>query len=1822
MKVNSKLIIFTFFACILGCSNIFAEGSEDQNAFLPTNVYAVKWDSNYTGHCKHGHYIDANNNNVLALHSCENTEISLAFFKNKLYELFGFPIAPQYLVKDSKVYAYGDDNKHAIVMKDTPLGRPLSGSLEEAQEKMPEQLAKLHLIAVLIGDLAILKENDGGYGAFIDGDHILIGHNCVYSDKYLYSNALDLATVSDNLLYKIRSAWNYDPELKKISHKIFHTCTTKHLDEIIAWFDNSWDEQKVTTLFQESGLKDEKILTNLKSRFQDLKKTLEEAKAINWSYLPSSTDTNMIQWDIDRTGYSYGYEYGHYVDDNNKFLAISDFWRDDINLAFFKNKLYGLFGFATVAQYLVARSAVRDSGGWDSYYADRKAIVMKGDTPGKPLSNSLEEVQEKMPEQLAQLFLTAVLVDDLTILNENNENYGAFIDNDHLLISHNCSPRNDNSPIRFSSQVSSIVTDNLLERIRSADSSNKTNKIAQKMLKNCTSKHLEAAIAWLDHSWDEQKVTTLFQESGLKDEKILANLKLRFQDLRKTLEEAKANYWSYLPTSTDTVQWNRDSNAYDYEYGHYVDDNDNKFLAISNYSTNAINTTNLAFFKNKLYGLFGFATAPQYLVARSAVSDSNYTDKKAIVVKGDAPGKPLSSSLEEAQEKMPEQLARLFIMTVLVDDIAILSKNNENYGAFIDNDHLLISHNCNPNNGYDYSRVSLDLSSIVTDSLLERIRLADSSNKTNKIAQNIFKNCTSKHLDAVIAWFDRSWDDQKITALFKDSGLKDEQILTNLKSRFENLKKGLQAALEKEKTKQTYADYLPIDSSKIIWNSTGHYSYATYTAVNQDKIFAVRSCGLSEAIFKNKLYEILGFSMMPQYLADIDDFNLDVQQNSSSCTNSSRDIFIVKANPTSKPLSKCSDEEIKGKLDEIAKLHIIATITGDLDIFAKSDIENYGYGAFIDNNRLLIGHFHQPDKMHRQSPMADKDLFKKSLAPQYNWEASKVTQKIFQDYTLNHIQEIIAWLDSHWDEAKIEALFTHSNPTDQQSLTGLKQRFHDVRNGLAQIEKEGYKPYSYEKISSLINNKKTKVQDNFSVKNVYYKYQESIPPKTTEQLMLCSNGNKVWLEITNFEFLVNGKESNKIVKIYIGDVTKKDSLVATEKQIIEIFDPETAFIFSDAVIRYWDTLSPSGTTEDSYQKLSKAITQGYFAIGNHFGISYQLESMSPANSIHSFKDLDDFCNILQEEYHTAANNIGRYVTHERINQLRELGFEAYYPNPAYLGDIAHYARTSEISYNDYINREQRSSFNVCNKDYLSKSADINYNFCDDYTRPIEKLYPRDICFENVTATYSANDFKRVSAYTFRGDSRDISDIYKDAGFWTYRCNTLNHGIFDSKKCKEQILNDADSWRIPLCGKRPCPAGQAYVSTSKIIDVTKGYGANVYAVFAEGGIHLPSDFGGTKVYDSVSDLKEIAVPGMIPWENIVGTRTRSRNYTNHHVHSEGPIFLKSGLAENDRANFWGILQIMGDKPQCSGLNSDNITQLCLSALAKPDDSDLIKQSIKKEFVSRITQEDGIAVVPYWEKYSEDFELGEICELVLQNAIGLEHRISRKSYQISPSIVETKPVNTEKFWNILSTQEVNGKEIIEQLSQDKAIKNLFEKSAGLFEGYTVQEHTLMVFAVFKEQFNNYNKHFKFNVPSDIRLFETLKMAIALHDIGKSLADERGDKERQHEYTIPILKFQLKKFNFSTNEINFVQSLVGHDIIGGLMQQKISLEEAKSRLQTAANNAKMSLHDFLPLQLLFYTIDAASYPAVRQSYFTQNNGLLVSNNPQWEKLINDLI
>jgi hypothetical protein len=177
-----------------------------------------------------------------------------------------------------------------------------------------------------------------------------------------------------------------------------------------------------------------------------------------------------------------------------------------------------------------------------------------------------------------------------------------------------------------------------------------------------------------------------------------------------------------------------------------------------------------------------------------------------------------------------------------------------------------------------------------------------------------------------------------------------------------------------------------------------------------------------------------------------------------------------------------------------------------------------------------------------------------------------------------------------------------------------------------------------------------------------------------------------------------------------------------------------------------------------------------------------------------------------------------------------------------------------------------------------------------------------------------------------------------------------------------------------------------------------------------------------------------------------------------------------------------------------------------------------------------------------------------------------------------------VNINLLDNIFCKKEYKPQLLIEKLEvRFPKLKEFYKSGAGVLEGYSLKQHTLLVLSQFEKYYSN--KSLPGGVDSGF-----FRVVLALHDIGKPDAIQSGGKHLQHEHTLRILVPILEKLGCCENEIRIATSLLSSDLIGSFIRNRS--KDTPRKISEMAVKAKLPDSDFLDLLILFYKVDAGSY------------------------------
>lgn len=167
-------------------------------------------------------------------------------------------------------------------------------------------------------------------------------------------------------------------------------------------------------------------------------------------------------------------------------------------------------------------------------------------------------------------------------------------------------------------------------------------------------------------------------------------------------------------------------------------------------------------------------------------------------------------------------------------------------------------------------------------------------------------------------------------------------------------------------------------------------------------------------------------------------------------------------------------------------------------------------------------------------------------------------------------------------------------------------------------------------------------------------------------------------------------------------------------------------------------------------------------------------------------------------------------------------------------------------------------------------------------------------------------------------------------------------------------------------------------------------------------------------------------------------------------------------------------------------------------------------------------------------------------------------------------------------VLNEKQFNPNSLIGLFEKDYGSE--YAASAGVWEGYTIKQHTLMVMG----QYEKYFVHNPLPANMDRNLFRT---TLALHDIGKPEAIKMGGKHLQHEYTEPKMNSILSQLEFSQQEKDMALAVATGDPIGNSLKTG-DIEKSVEEIVQSARKANVPPEEFFDLLTVFYRCDAGSY------------------------------
>ncbi len=176
-----------------------------------------------------------------------------------------------------------------------------------------------------------------------------------------------------------------------------------------------------------------------------------------------------------------------------------------------------------------------------------------------------------------------------------------------------------------------------------------------------------------------------------------------------------------------------------------------------------------------------------------------------------------------------------------------------------------------------------------------------------------------------------------------------------------------------------------------------------------------------------------------------------------------------------------------------------------------------------------------------------------------------------------------------------------------------------------------------------------------------------------------------------------------------------------------------------------------------------------------------------------------------------------------------------------------------------------------------------------------------------------------------------------------------------------------------------------------------------------------------------------------------------------------------------------------------------------------------------------------------------------------------------------------ISREELDEVLSEENYSPENLISLLKKQCA--GFFESDAGVWQKYTIEQHTLMVL----KQFEWYFGHKDLPAGVDKMIF---RLILALHDIGKPTAIANGGKHKQHHYTPKYIKPLFRHLKIDKKHTYLAIAHVSLDPIGEYLKSMVTTEEALKQIEQMSRIAGMPADGFYEILCIFFKSDAGSY------------------------------
>lgn len=152
-------------------------------------------------------------------------------------------------------------------------------------------------------------------------------------------------------------------------------------------------------------------------------------------------------------------------------------------------------------------------------------------------------------------------------------------------------------------------------------------------------------------------------------------------------------------------------------------------------------------------------------------------------------------------------------------------------------------------------------------------------------------------------------------------------------------------------------------------------------------------------------------------------------------------------------------------------------------------------------------------------------------------------------------------------------------------------------------------------------------------------------------------------------------------------------------------------------------------------------------------------------------------------------------------------------------------------------------------------------------------------------------------------------------------------------------------------------------------------------------------------------------------------------------------------------------------------------------------------------------------------------------------------------------------------------------------EKQYQGIYKQGVGVWEGYTLKQHTLMVMSQFEKYFGDKD------LPSDVDK-NMFRLILALHDVGKPKAISKGGKHLQHEYTQGYIQSLFGHLDIDERHTDLALVLVSSNPIGKYLTSRLNATQTRDVIEEMASKARIPINEFFELLCIYYKLDAGSY------------------------------